>query len=90
MAHNDDVSRVLAACDACSSVYAARQWPNGDIRIIGQQGCSCGEESFELVDDESSLDIESPSDADSPTNTASPTDIDSSADTESPTDTEME
>lgn len=51
MAHKDDVTRVLAACIACESVYAARQWPDGDIRIIGQEGCSCGSTDFELVDD---------------------------------------
>lgn len=51
MAHKDDVTRVLAACDACGSIYAARQWPDGTVRIIGQEGCSCGEEAFEVVTD---------------------------------------
>ncbi|SER66699.1 hypothetical protein SAMN04489841_4249 [Natrinema salaciae] len=51
MAHKDDVSRVLAACTACGSVYAARQWPDDTIRVIGQDGCSCGSTDFELVDD---------------------------------------
>lgn len=60
MAHKDDVTRVLAACEACGSVYAARQWPDGTIRIIGQEGCSCGGTSFEVVTD---------SDEDSPPDT---------------------
>ncbi|OLZ41689.1 hypothetical protein A6E15_12145 [Natrinema saccharevitans] len=51
MAHRDDVTRALAACTACDSVYAARQWPDGEIKIIGQEGCSCGSADFELVDD---------------------------------------
>ncbi|WP_265110548.1 hypothetical protein [Halosolutus halophilus] len=51
MAHNDDVRRVLAACTECESVYAARQWPDGETRIIGQGGCSCGSTEFDVVDD---------------------------------------
>lgn len=51
MAHKDDVTRVLAACNACGSVYAARQWPDDRIRIIGQDGCSCGSTDFVPVDD---------------------------------------
>lgn len=51
MAHKDDVTRVLAACTACGSVYAARQWPDDEIRIIGQDGCSCGSTTFQLVDE---------------------------------------
>jgi len=51
MAHRDDVTRVLAACMACDSVYAARQWPDGEIKIIGQEGCSCSSTDFELVDE---------------------------------------
>ncbi|ELY58903.1 hypothetical protein [Natronolimnohabitans innermongolicus] len=40
----------------CSSVYAARQWPDGEIQAIGNDGCSCGSTDFELVQtvDESS------------------------------------
>ncbi|PGF15193.1 hypothetical protein CP556_03010 [Natrinema sp. CBA1119] len=51
MAHKDDVTRVLAACTACGSAYAARRWPDGEIQIIGQDGCSCGSTDFEPVDD---------------------------------------
>lgn len=61
MAHKDDVTRVLAACDACGSIYAARQWPDGTVRIIGQEGCSCGEETFEVVTDP---ETDPPADAD--------------------------
>lgn len=53
MAHKDDVTRVLATCSGCGSVYAARQWPDGTIRVIGRDGCSCGSTDFEPVDDES-------------------------------------
>ncbi len=52
MAHKDDVTRVLAACEDCGSVYAAREWPDGTIRLIGQQDCSCGASTFVAVDDE--------------------------------------
>lgn len=52
MAHKDDVTRVLATCTGCGSVYAARQWPDGAIRIIGRDGCSCGSTEFEPVEDE--------------------------------------
>ncbi|SDJ81253.1 hypothetical protein SAMN04515672_1496 [Natronorubrum texcoconense] len=51
MAHKDDVTRVLAACEDCGSVYAAREWPDGTIRLIGQQDCSCGASTFVAVDD---------------------------------------
>lgn len=51
MAERDDVSRVLAACENCGSVYAARQWPDGDIQPIGSDTCSCGSAAFVLSDD---------------------------------------
>ena len=43
----------MAVCEECGSVYAARQWPDDTIRIIGQEGCSCGATSFEIVSDAS-------------------------------------
>lgn len=52
MANRDDVTRVLAECQACGSVYAARQWPDGDINIIGQDGCSCQSSTFAVVEDD--------------------------------------
>ncbi|NUB91659.1 hypothetical protein HTZ84_09245 [Haloterrigena sp. SYSU A558-1] len=51
MAHKDDVTRVMAVCEECGSVYAAREWPDGTVRVIGQEGCSCGATSFEVADD---------------------------------------
>ncbi|WP_226377488.1 hypothetical protein [Haloterrigena turkmenica] len=41
----------MAVCEECGSVYAARQWPDGTIRVIGQEGCSCGATRFEVADD---------------------------------------
>lgn len=49
MANRDDVSRELAECVKCGSVYAARQWPDGDIQAIGSDGCPCGSTEFVLV-----------------------------------------
>ncbi|WP_345782524.1 hypothetical protein [Halostagnicola sp. A-GB9-2] len=37
-------------------MYAARQWPDGDIQIIGQDGCSCGTSTFEVVEQTDVLD----------------------------------
>ncbi|OIB56283.1 hypothetical protein BBD46_18135 [Natrialba sp. SSL1] len=51
MANRDDVSRELAKCANCDSVYAARRWPDGDIQMIGSDGCPCGSTDFVLVDD---------------------------------------
>nr|WP_247002308.1 hypothetical protein [Halosolutus gelatinilyticus] len=57
MANRDDVNRELAKCAECGSVYAARQWPTGDIQPIGSDSCDCGSTEFLLIndlDDESS------------------------------------
>ena len=51
MTQKDDVTRVMAVCEACGSVYAAREWPDGTIRLIGQEGCSSGATTFEIVTD---------------------------------------
>ncbi|TYL36596.1 hypothetical protein CV102_21320 [Natronococcus pandeyae] len=51
MANRDDVTRELAECTECGSVYAARRWPNGDIQTIGSGSCSCGSTDFVLIDD---------------------------------------
>ena len=51
MAHRDDTLRVLAACDECGSVYAAREWPDGDVQLIGQEACECGATEFSVVDE---------------------------------------
>lgn len=50
MAQRDDVTKVLAACKRCQSAYAARQWPDGSIQLIGQDECGCGSAEFEVVD----------------------------------------
>ncbi|MFC6717457.1 hypothetical protein ACFQGT_04775 [Natrialbaceae archaeon GCM10025810] len=50
MANRDDVTRVLAGCTECGSVYTAREWPNGIIRAIGRDDCRCGGTEFEVVD----------------------------------------
>lgn len=52
MANRDDVSRELAKCTDCGSIYAARQWPDGDIQMIGSDHCPCGSEEFVLVEDD--------------------------------------
>ncbi|RQG97833.1 hypothetical protein EA473_01115 [Natrarchaeobius chitinivorans] len=51
MANRDDVSRVLAKCVTCGSVYAARQWPSGDVQPIGSDNCSCGSTDFCSIDE---------------------------------------
>ncbi|MCU4740525.1 hypothetical protein OB955_01110 [Halobacteria archaeon AArc-m2/3/4] len=51
MGDDDEVMRVLAACENCQSIYAARQWPDGDIQAIGSDGCDCGSTDFVLVDE---------------------------------------
>ncbi|WIV66210.1 hypothetical protein QQ977_10965 [Natrialbaceae archaeon AArc-T1-2] len=49
MANRDDVTRELAECVDCGSVYAARQWPSGEIQPIGSDGCDCGSTDFLLI-----------------------------------------
>ncbi|SDR44953.1 hypothetical protein [Natronobacterium texcoconense] len=51
MANRDDVDRGLAECVDCGSIYAAREWPTGEIQPIGSDGCECGSTDFVLVDD---------------------------------------
>ncbi|MFC4544030.1 hypothetical protein ACFO5R_19045 [Halosolutus amylolyticus] len=63
MASRDDVTRVLASCDECGSVYAARQWPDGSVKLIGQEGCSCGSTAFTVLDDADDSDSTPISDA---------------------------
>ncbi|WP_306056721.1 hypothetical protein [Natronococcus wangiae] len=61
MANRDDVTRELAECTECGSVYAARQWPDGDIQTIGSDGCRCGSSDFVLIEsdgDELSVDVD--------------------------------
>jgi hypothetical protein len=51
MANRDDVTREVAECVECGSIYAARVWPGGDIQTIGSNACSCGSTEFEIVED---------------------------------------
>ncbi len=41
-----DHDRVVAVCERCDSVYAAKELMNGTIRPIGTAVCSCGSENF--------------------------------------------
>jgi hypothetical protein len=50
MANRDDVTRGVAECDACGAVYAAREWPDGAVKTIGTDTCSCGASEFSLVE----------------------------------------
>lgn len=51
MTNSTDAIRIVAACEDCGSVYAARQWPDGDIQLIGSTECSCGSTEFVLVEE---------------------------------------
>lgn len=62
MAHRDDTERVLVACESCESAYAARRWPDGEIRLIGAGSCSCGSTEFEVVEETDVLSDEERSD----------------------------
>lgn len=50
MARKNDVTRVLATCEECGSVYTAWRWPDGKLKVVGQTGCSCGSTAFTLVE----------------------------------------
>ena len=50
MAHRDDVKRLMATCEHCGAVYAARQWPDGDVQPIGSGSCNCGSTDFVPID----------------------------------------
>nr|WP_121744415.1 hypothetical protein [Natronorubrum halophilum] len=52
MSNRDDVNRGLAECTECGSVYAARQWPTGEIQPIGSDSCDCGSTDFILIEDD--------------------------------------
>ena len=52
-AHDEHVDRVLASCTECGAAYAAWQWPDGDIRPIGTDTCTCGSDTFDPVDEHS-------------------------------------
>ena len=48
---NDDVERLLVSCEECGSAYVAREWPDGEIRLIGKDDCECGSTDFVPVGD---------------------------------------
>lgn len=50
MPTGDEVVRVMAECEACDSVYAAREWPDGKVQPIGSDRCQCGSTDFRSVD----------------------------------------
>lgn len=54
MAGRDDVRRGIAICEECGSSYAARVWPDGTLKLIGREDCSCGSSAFRIVDDTAS------------------------------------
>lgn len=58
MASRDDVTKVLVSCVDCDSVYTAREWPDGTVKLIGQEDCSCGSSEFAVIDDTDDSDPE--------------------------------
>ena len=50
MAGRDDVTRVIAICEECGSSYAARVWPDGALKLIGREDCTCGSANFTVAD----------------------------------------
>jgi predicted nucleic acid-binding Zn-ribbon protein len=48
-----DQPRLIARCEACGSVYAAVEMPNGRIAPIGRlEGCKCGSSDFSEYESE--------------------------------------
>jgi predicted nucleic acid-binding Zn-ribbon protein len=41
---------VVAECERCGAAYAAEQWSDGKIRLIGRSGCRCGQASFVAIE----------------------------------------
>ncbi|WP_255171532.1 hypothetical protein [Natrononativus amylolyticus] len=50
MPERNDVTKVLASCSDCHSAYAAREWPDGEVQLIGQDACECGSTEFDVVE----------------------------------------
>lgn len=51
MANREEIDKLVAVCSNCGAVYAARQWPDGEIQAIGSNGCQCGSDEFDPVDE---------------------------------------
>lgn len=50
MTPSDRRQKVAAQCASCGSVYASEQWPDGELRPIGQRaGCRCGKTDLRVV-----------------------------------------
>ncbi|WP_254767575.1 hypothetical protein [Salinilacihabitans rarus] len=43
MSQSDAVSKGVAVCDACGSMFAVEVSPDGSVRPIGVADCPCGE-----------------------------------------------
>lgn len=60
MAEKEEVAKVAASCQTCGSVYAAREWPEGEIQPIGTERCSCGASRFTVIEGVDDFDLEFP------------------------------
>jgi hypothetical protein len=50
--------RTIAECLDCGSAYAAEQWPDGTVQLIGtKNGCQCGSTEFQAVGEASTADF---------------------------------
>ncbi|SDJ91608.1 MULTISPECIES: hypothetical protein [Natronorubrum] len=64
MSRSESVSRIVAVCRSCESVFVSEQKPDGTIRPIGvSQECTCGDGDFERI---------TPSGGSEPTNDGGP------------------
>jgi len=49
MAHGEDTEREIAECLNCGEVYPVWVWPDGEVNVIGRDGCSCGSQDFDVI-----------------------------------------
>ncbi|WP_195892435.1 hypothetical protein [Halopiger goleimassiliensis] len=50
MSRSESVSKVVAKCRACESVFVSEQLPDGTIRPIGVSAdCTCGNGDFHRI-----------------------------------------
>ncbi|WP_306058445.1 hypothetical protein [Natronococcus wangiae] len=50
MSQAESLSKIVAVCRACDSVYVSEQKPDGTIRPIGVSAdCTCGDGDFRRV-----------------------------------------
>ncbi|SEH11578.1 hypothetical protein SAMN04487967_0417 [Natronorubrum sediminis] len=51
MSQSESVTRIVAVCRACESVFVSEQQPDGTIRPIGvSEECTCGDGDFRRVE----------------------------------------